>query len=69
MSTPADFWNDQPVIPVVVINNADNAVELARTLVASGTKKLRSRYARLLHLKRFHEFQLKYQRHSLEQAL
>ena len=40
MSTPADFWNDQPVIPVVVINNADNAVELARTLVASGTKKI-----------------------------
>ena len=40
MSTPADFWNDQPVIPVVVINNADNAVELARALVASGTKKI-----------------------------
>ncbi len=40
MSTPADFWNDQPVIPVVVINNGDNAVELARTLVASGTKKI-----------------------------
>jgi 2-dehydro-3-deoxyphosphogluconate aldolase/(4S)-4-hydroxy-2-oxoglutarate aldolase len=40
MSTPADFWNDQPVIPVVVINNADNAVDLARTLVASGTKKI-----------------------------
>jgi 2-dehydro-3-deoxyphosphogluconate aldolase/(4S)-4-hydroxy-2-oxoglutarate aldolase len=40
MSMPADFWNDQPVIPVVVINNADNAVELARTLVASGTKKI-----------------------------
>ena len=39
MLTPAEFWNDQPVIPVIVINNADKAVELAQTLVASGIKK------------------------------
>ena len=40
MLTPAGFWNDQPVIPVIVINNADKAVELAQTLVASGIKKI-----------------------------
>ena len=40
MLTPAEFWNDQPVIPVIVINNADKAVELAQTLVASGIKKI-----------------------------
>lgn len=34
------FWSDQPVIPVVVINDAKRAVDLARTLVASGTKKI-----------------------------
>jgi 2-dehydro-3-deoxyphosphogluconate aldolase/(4S)-4-hydroxy-2-oxoglutarate aldolase len=34
------FWSNQPVIPVVVINDAKRAVDLAHTLVDSGTKKI-----------------------------
>ncbi len=40
MSTSKEFWGDQRVIPVVVINDARKAVELARALVSSGTRKI-----------------------------
>jgi len=40
MSKDKTFWSNQPVIPVVVINDAAKAVDLARTLVAAGTKKI-----------------------------
>ena len=39
MSTP-DFWQNQPVIPVVVINDSANAIDLARTLVEAGLTKI-----------------------------
>jgi 2-dehydro-3-deoxyphosphogluconate aldolase/(4S)-4-hydroxy-2-oxoglutarate aldolase len=40
MSKDKTFWSNQPVIPVVVINDASKAVDLARALVAAGTKKI-----------------------------
>lgn len=40
MSTSKEFWGDQRAIPVVVINDARKAVELARALVSSGTRKI-----------------------------
>ena len=39
MSAP-DYWRSQPVIPVVVINDSANAVQLARTLVDAGLLKI-----------------------------
>jgi 2-dehydro-3-deoxyphosphogluconate aldolase/(4S)-4-hydroxy-2-oxoglutarate aldolase len=39
VSTP-DFWRNQPVIPVVVINDSANAIDLARTLVEAGLTKI-----------------------------
>ena len=36
----AEFWNTQKVIPVVVINDANRAVGLARTLVNAGLPKI-----------------------------
>lgn len=39
MSTP-DYWKSQPVIPVVVINDSANAIDLARTLVEAGLTKI-----------------------------
>jgi len=36
----SEFWSSQPVIPVVVINDADNAVDLAKTLVEAGLPRI-----------------------------
>jgi len=35
-----DYWSSQKVIPVVVIKNADRAIDLAQTLVDAGLHKI-----------------------------
>ena len=47
MSAP-DYWRSQPVIPVVVINDSANAVQLARTLVDAGLLKIEIKLAKIL---------------------
>lgn len=38
--TTLEYWKSQPVIPVVVINDAAHAVQLAQTLVEAGLTKI-----------------------------
>lgn len=36
----SNYWRSQPVIPVIVINDSRNAIDLARTLVEAGLPKI-----------------------------